>query len=233
VVHLGAPHRGTLATAQALRGTYPTVRRLAALDRLHTPEQLAHDVFSSFASLYEMLPAAGLLSDIDLFTPAQWPRSGPQPDAQLLAAARNFAARLADGDARHVCIIGSGQRTVTGLTRVGDDFVYEVSSAGDGTVPAISAGLPGAELRYLDCEHSSLPRDARVAEATIALLRDDGSCALPRAPATTLPGTVRVSDSELRSTYAEKVDWQALTPEARRRYLNQLNLAPPQYFART
>jgi hypothetical protein len=46
-----------------------------------------------------------------------------------------------------------------------------------------------------------------------------------------LPQSVRVSDAQLRESYASKVDWRALTSEERRRYFNQLNLAPPVYAA--
>ena len=42
---------------------------------------------------------------------------------------------------------------------------------------------------------------------------------------------MRVTDAQLRATYTEKVDWRALSNEERRRYLNQLNLAPPLYRA--
>jgi pimeloyl-ACP methyl ester carboxylesterase len=233
IVNLAAPHQGTLAPVQALRGTYPTVRRLAALDTLHSAERLAHDVFSSFPSLYEMFPVPGVLTDIDLFAPEQWPQGEPQPDAQLLGAARQFAARLAPGDERHACIIGTGQRTATGLARVQNDFVYEITSAGDGTVPSACAALDGADNRYINCEHSGLPRNEQVAQAVVALLRSDGQCALATRPAAQAVDAVQVSDTELRSTYAGKVDWPALSPEARRRYLNQLNLAPAQYSART
>ena len=38
LITLGAPHGGSFAVVQALRGTYPVVRRLAALDQLHTAE---------------------------------------------------------------------------------------------------------------------------------------------------------------------------------------------------
>ena len=48
VVTLGTPHLGTLAAVQALRATYPTVRRLAALDPRHSAEQLTEQVFHSF-----------------------------------------------------------------------------------------------------------------------------------------------------------------------------------------
>ena len=228
VITLGTPHNGTFAPLQALRGTYPSVRRLAALDVLHTAEQLSHEVFNTLPSLYEMLPRAGTLSAIDLFATENWPTSGPQPQQGLLHAARRFQAQLATGDERYTSIIGTGNRTVTGLARVGDDFEYLVTSNGDGTVPLASAMLDAADNRYLRCEHSALPRDAKVATAVIALL-GTGSCELATTAAHTPSHTVRVSDSELRETYASKIDWRTLSPEERRRYFNQLNLAPPQY----
>jgi pimeloyl-ACP methyl ester carboxylesterase len=228
VITLGTPHNGTFAPLQALRGTYPSVRRLAALDLLHTAEQLSHDVFNTLPSLYEMLPHADTLSAIDLFELGNWPASGPQPRHALLHAARHFQAQLAPGDERYTSIIGTGNRTVTGLERVDDEFVYLVTSAGDGTVPMTSATLEAADNRYLRCEHSALPRDAKVAAAIIALL-GTGQCELPSAAALTPPQPVRVSDAQLRETYSTKLDWRALGAEERRRYFNQLNLAPPQY----
>jgi pimeloyl-ACP methyl ester carboxylesterase len=228
VITLGTPHNGTFAPLQALRGTYPSVRRLAALDVLHTAEQLSHDVFNTLPSLYEMLPHAGVVSAIDLFAAESWPGTGPQPQQGLLHSARHFQARLASGDERYTSIIGTGNRTVTGLTRVGDEFEYRVTSAGDGTVPMVSATLDGADNRYVRCEHSALPRDAKVAAAVIALL-DTGQCELASTPALTPPHAVNVSDAQLRETYATKIDWRTLSAEERRRYFNQLNLAPPQY----
>ncbi len=232
VITLGTPHNGTFAPLQALRGTYPSVRRLAALDMLHTAEQLSHEVFNTLPSLYEMLPHAGILSAIDLFTPANWPMNGPQPRHDLLHTARHFQAQLASGDERFTSIIGTGNRTVTGLARVGDEFEYLVTSGGDGTVPVISATLAGADNRYLHCEHSALPRDATVAAAVIALL-DTGTCELATTAAHAPPHAVNVSDTQLRETYANKIDWRTLSAEERRRYFNQLNLAPPPYYGVT
>jgi hypothetical protein len=228
VITLGTPHNGTFAPLQALRGTYPSVRRLAALDVLHTAEQLSHEVFNTLPSLYEMLPHAGALSAVDLFALENWPASGPQPQHGLLHKARRFQAQLASGDERYTSIIGTGNRTVTGLTRVGDEFEYLVTSGGDGTVPMVSATLAGADNRYMRCEHSALPRDARAAAAVIALL-GSGTCELPTTAALTPPHAVRVSDAQLRETYTAKIDWRTLSAEERRRYFNQLNLAPPQY----
>src|SRR5690606_6039952 len=84
VITLGTPHRGSFAPVQAVRGVYPLVRRLAQIDPLHTPELLAREVFSSFHSLYQMLPRD---AKPDLIDPSQWPSQGPQPNATLLARA--------------------------------------------------------------------------------------------------------------------------------------------------
>ncbi len=47
VVGLGAPHGGSLAAVQALRGTCPVVCRLAAIDPKHSAEDLSRDVFGT------------------------------------------------------------------------------------------------------------------------------------------------------------------------------------------
>ncbi|MBK6598742.1 MAG: alpha/beta hydrolase, partial [Proteobacteria bacterium] len=67
VVLLGTPNFGSLAAVQALRGTYSVVRKVAMLDWKHSAEQLAEQVFGSFASLYHLLPPAGRAGPINLF----------------------------------------------------------------------------------------------------------------------------------------------------------------------
>jgi len=120
LIGLGTPHHGAMAAVQALRATYPIVCRLAAIDTRHDAEALCREVFHSFASIYQLLPTqAGTL---DLLDPRCWPGRGVQPDAAQLLAARGFRACLATPDERYVSIIGTGQRTVTGLTRRGGQF---------------------------------------------------------------------------------------------------------------
>lgn len=130
LITVGTPHAGTFAPLQALRGTYPVVRRLAALDRRHDAETLAANVFSSFPSLYEMLPTAASGCAVDVFEPGNWPQRGPAPRAARLQAARGFERALAPLDARCVAIVGVGQRTVTGAVRTGEEFAYAVTGAG-------------------------------------------------------------------------------------------------------
>lgn len=231
LVTLGTPHGGSYGAVQAIRGSYPVVRRLAALDRLHDADFLAAQVFSTFPSLYQMVPPPGSAPGTDLFDAAHWPQFGPRPDPRLLDAGRAFTAALSATEARCIAICGTQQRTVTGLRLVGDEFHYQVSDAGDGTVPLASAQLAGSDNYYVRCEHSALPRSATVARAVLELLRQGRTTRLASFPGKRSGREVTVSDSQLRTTWNEKVDWAALAPGERRRYLNQMNQPPRQYAA--
>lgn len=229
LITLGTPHAGSYGAVQALRGTYPVVRRLAALDRRHDAEFLSAQVFSTFPSIYQLLPAPAAPA---LLAMDGWPASGPRPDPRLLAAAGHYTATLPAADARCVAIAGTRQRTVTGLRLQNDDFHYEVSDAGDGTVPLASAQWPGCANFFVRCEHSALPRSPTVARALVELLRHGRTQRLTSQPGAPLGRPVTVSDAQLRSTWRDKLDWLQLAPAARRAYLNGLNQPPAQYAAR-
>jgi pimeloyl-ACP methyl ester carboxylesterase len=237
LILLGVPQRGSYGAVQAIRGTYPVVRRLAALDRHHDAEFLAQQVFSTFPSIHQLLPTRELEPSTDLLDAASWPGTGPRPDARLLQAARDFGATLtasntgphAAADARCIAVCGVQQRTVVGLRLHAGEFHYQVSDAGDGTVPLASARLAHGDNYYVRCEHSALPRSVTVASALIELLRSGRTTRLARQVGTRSARPVVVSDAELRTTWNEKVDWARLRPAAHRDYLNRLNQAPPQY----
>lgn len=231
VVLLGVPNSGAFGAAQALRGSYPVVRRLAALDRLHDAEWLAHEVFARFQSLYQLLPPPATASH-DLHARGNWPALGPQPDQGLLARARGYFSALPPPDARCSAIAGVGQRTVVGIEPGREQFIYQVSGAGDGTVPLASAVPAGIPTWYVRCEHSALPGDARAGRALLDLLASGSTTRLARTPPRHATRTVRVGDHALAQNWNAKLDWAALTPEARRSYLEQLNLSPPQYSPR-
>jgi hypothetical protein len=228
VIGMGTPHGGSIAAVQALRASYPMVFRLAAVDRRHDAKQLSRHVFGTFTSLYQLLPAE--TGGIDLFDPGIWPQRGVQPHLGLLAATRGWRADIAPADERFASIIGTGQRTVTGLARRGGQFRYEVSTAGDGTVAATQATLPGARNFYLRCEHSELPRSAIVAAAVCDLLRAGRTRRLPQRPFASRGRHAYVTDAELRRSLSRKIDWQALTTADRRRYFARLNGPPPLYW---
>jgi Lecithin:cholesterol acyltransferase len=226
VLLLGTPNFGSFATIQALRGTYAVVRKIACLAHNASAEFLSGEVFNTFPSLYHMLPAATCSDGADLFDAGTWPATGPQPNTRLLEHARTVHSALAQPDSRFVCIAGIGQETVTGVRRRGDDFVYTITRHGDGTVPVISAALPGAPTYYVPVAHSDLTRDPDVAAAVVDLLGNGSTRKLPTKWTTSSLAEARITDRELRRTDARKVDWAALEPEERRMFLQNLNEPP-------
>jgi pimeloyl-ACP methyl ester carboxylesterase len=227
VVLVGTPNHGSFAAVQALRGTYSVVRKIARLDASHSAESLASEVFNTFPSLYQMLPGARRGRALDLLDASQWPRSGPQPCARQLEAARALGATLAAADERFAVVAGVQQETVTGVARRGDDFVYTVTRNGDGTVPTAYAELAGARTYYARVSHSELVRNGVVAHAIADLLRTGRTRRLPHTWPLRGSAAARVTDAALRRNHSEKVDWAALEPDERRIYLQNLN-EPPQ-----
>ncbi len=226
VVLLGTPHCGSFAAVQAVRGTYAVVRKVARLAGTATAESLAAEVFSSFPSLYDLLPVGAGGGATDLFDARAWPASGPQPRAPLLQAALAARQRLAPPDERFISIVGVGQETVTAVTRRNDDFVYTLTRHGDGTVPAASAVLAGVRCAYARVAHSNLTRDPVVAAAVVDMLRRGSTRRLPGKWLSASRACTQVSDRQLRRSHAQKVDWAALTPEERRLFLQNLNEPP-------
>jgi pimeloyl-ACP methyl ester carboxylesterase len=223
VVLLGTPNLGSFAPVQALRGTYAVVRKIARLDAEMTAERLAEEVFNSFPSLYQMVPVSGPDGAGDLLDPAAWPDSGPSLRTPLFERARRFRDGLPAPDGRFVAVAGVGQETVTAASKGRDGFVYTVTRHGDGTVPAGSAALDGAQTYFANAAHSDLTRDAHVASAIVELLRKGSTKRLPTRWTSGSRAEARVTDRELRRTHADKVDWTHLTPAQRRDFLQNLN----------
>jgi pimeloyl-ACP methyl ester carboxylesterase len=221
LITLGTPHGGSFAPVQAVRGVYPLVRRLAQIDPHHLPEVLARDVFSSFHSLYQMLP---LDSALDLINSRSWPRIGPQPNATLLD--RVPMLRLGGPDARINALAGYGFQTPVHIACVEEDFYYRYESAGDGTVPTARAVLPGCEAWFCNVPHGELARSPLVHEAVLKLLADEAP-QLPGAPPPALDPPTSASDTELRQVLNEKIDWTRLDSTQRRAFLDSLNRPPP------
>jgi pimeloyl-ACP methyl ester carboxylesterase len=226
LVLLGTPNGGSFAAVQALRGTYAVVRKVARIAGEASAETLAAEVFNTFPSLYDLLPSGAWAGGNQLFEAAAWPKSGPQPRPALMRAALQARAHLAPADERFAVIAGVGQETVTAVTRRRDDFIYTLTRHGDGTVPVASALLAGARSVYAPVAHSELTRDARVAAAVVDLIRRGASARLPGKWVSASRARTQVSDRELRQSHTQKVDWAALTPEARRMFLENLNEPP-------
>lgn len=206
LIMLGTPNYGSFAPVQAFRATYPVVLKVAELDRVHDAKQLAGDVFATFPGLTQMLPSPERFSKVDLYDLAMWP-PGPPSDARLrprkeiLAKVKEVQKGLAAADDRFFLIAGVNQETVVGLRRKDDgQFDYELSRAGDGTVPLEFAQLPGTrKTYYIEESHGSLPNNKRVAKAVMDLLARDATDALPdTAPPLSRAAVRVVPEAELR-----------------------------------
>ena len=132
-IQLGTPNRGAFVAVQALRGSYPLVRRLALLDLRHDAEDIARKVLTTFPGLCGLLPPAEACQGFDPFDAGQWP-DGPKPAAEVLETAQREIARLPAPDERFALIAGHGQDTVIDLRSRRGKLEFGRSPAGDGTV---------------------------------------------------------------------------------------------------
>jgi len=220
VVQLGAPNAGSFAPVLALRGVYPTVRKLAALDQRHDAEDLARIVFRTLPALHELLPDPHLAPEPNLFHAGSWPDDALRPDPHMLAAAAAARTAWPLDDVRCLHVIGVRQETVTRAIANGVDFDYVVTPDGDGTVPLSLALLPGQSAWYVAEKHGGLPNNGRVIAATVDLLRTGTTSRLPAmARRARQPTSRTVSEGTLRRIAPHKVRWQSLSLDARRRLL--------------
>jgi pimeloyl-ACP methyl ester carboxylesterase len=223
LIMLGTPNHGSFAPVQALRGTYPFVRKMSTLDRKHSAEYLAQNVFCTFPGLYHMLPARQGIKGIDLFDARCWPADGPTPSAELLGSVAAARAGLAPVDSRMVHIVGINQETVVGLRRLGNGFEYAMDRNGDGTVPLSLARLPKLKCYFVDESHADLANNARVIQAIIDLVHRGRTGSLPQRWRAK-PGVVRhIDDAQLRMEGTEKIDWRRLTPAQREAVFAELD----------
>jgi len=213
LIQLGAPNDGSFAPLQALRAVYPTVRKIAALDRMHTAEQLARAVYHTLPGIYQMLPA-------DLFDPQNWPADELAPDAQLLARARKLRAKLPTATERCNVIAGVGQETIVSVAATQDGFKYEYRAEGDGTVPLARAQWSDAATWYVSENHGALTQHDVVLAAVADILKTGDTRRLrttaPHAPEAAPRMT---TDAELRAIALRKVQWETLSLDSRRRIL--------------
>lgn len=219
LVQLGTPNAGSFASVQALRAVYPTVRKIAALDRTHSAEELARRVFLELPGLYQMLPSPDC-GGVDLFDPNSWPQDDLQPNPMLLRGARERRARMAAADERCTLIAGVAQETITSLRLLDDQFEYTITRNGDGTVPLACAQWPNARTWYVADTHGGMTNNDAVLNAVIDLLKSNTTQWLgTQAPP--LDGTIVkiATDRELRMRAVRKVNWESLSFDTRRRIL--------------
>jgi len=226
LVQMGAPNEGSFAPVQALRAVYPTVRKIAALDRENSAEDLARKVFLELPGLYQMLPSPEHTDGPDLFDPASWPQDDLQPSPTLLREARESRARLAAvADERCTHIVGVGQETITSVRVVDAQFEYTITRNGDGTVPMAFAHWPGSRTWYVADSHGAMTNNDTVLGALIDLLESNTTQQLGTQQLSTQAPPhdetiVRVTtDRELRRQATRKVHWESLSFDTRRRIL--------------
>ncbi len=223
LIMLGTPNEGSFASVQALRGTYPFVRRMSRLDRRHSAEFLAAKIFGTFPGLYHMLPPPRRLRGIDLFDPRAWPADCVAPDAGILARTAGVLAALAPADSRMVHIVGVNQETVVGMRRAPTGFEYDMTSNGDGTVPLALATLPKLKTYFVDELHGNLPTNPQVIQAVIDLVRRGRTRRLSERWRPRRGPVRRIDDAQLRMEAVEKIDWRSLTSAQREAALGELD----------
>ncbi|MBI4228628.1 MAG: CHAT domain-containing protein, partial [Deltaproteobacteria bacterium] len=197
LIMLGTPNFGSFMAPQALIATHPSLRKVGALDMIHTAEELVEKVFNTFPGLYHLLPFSEKFDSVDLYKIETWPKHRPRPRISILERVKKVHESLAKADDRFYLIAGVNRETATNLRKEGDEFVYDVSIEGDGTVPLEFAMLPGAKTYYVEEGHGSLPNNRLVEQAVADLIETGKTGTLPDqwAPPTRRVRTVR--DSEL------------------------------------
>jgi pimeloyl-ACP methyl ester carboxylesterase len=221
LVMLGTPNHGSFAPAQAIRGVYPVVKQVAALDPFHNEEELSSSLFTTLPGLYQLLPTGEKFKDLNLFDANSWPTKGPQPRQPILRNVPIIQQSLAQADDRFSLIVGVNQETVVSLKIESNEFVYEHSMEGDGTVPKAFAELAGTKTYYVEESHGSLPNNGLVAQATIDILRQGATSALPEQWTPTRRSPTRmVSEKELRVPAYGGRQGKALTEQEIRHVLD-------------
>ena len=223
LIMLGTPNHGSFAPVQAIRAVYSVVKQIAALDTRHNAEELSSRIFTSFPGLYQMLPTPDQFSSVNLFDAANWPRHGPRPKQPLLNKVRAVQDALAKADDRFFLIAGVDQETTVALRLEEDEFVYDNSVEGDGTVSLASAKLDGTQTYYVPESHGSLPNNRVVAQAVADILANGSSAELPQEWIPNRRGLTRtVREAELREPPYEGRRGRQLTHSEIRHILDDL-----------
>jgi pimeloyl-ACP methyl ester carboxylesterase len=221
LIQLGAPNDGSFAPLQALRAVYPTVRKIASLDRDHSAEYLARTVFHTLPGIYQMLPSAGSTPQPDLFDPRNWPADELAPDPKLLARARKIRAQLPAANERCNVIAGVGQDTIVSVALRERGFQYEFRAEGDGTVPLARARWTDAATWYINENHGALTKNDLVLAAVADILKTGDTRRLrTTAPKAAQAVSRAVTEEELRAIAVRKVQWDTLSLDSRRQILD-------------
>ncbi len=223
LIMLGTPNHGSFAPVQALRGTYPFVRQISSLDRQHSADALAAEVFSTFPGIYHLLPPRRGGEKLDLLDARVWPREGPMPRPHLLEQVKAARAHLAPPDSRMTHIVGVNRTTIVTVRRTVAGFEYGSNANGDGTVPVARACMQRLKSYFVDESHGNLPSNARVIRAIIDLLRRGRTRVLPVRWSPRRGPLLHTDDARLALAYNDKIDWRKLNSAQREAALGELD----------
>jgi pimeloyl-ACP methyl ester carboxylesterase len=199
IVMLGTPNFGSFSPIQAFRGVHAIVRKVDFIDPFHSGAELA-GIFGTFPGLSEMIPSPQKYP-ADFFQLSSWPNDGPRPTQAMLTASAKVQARLPAEHDELFVIAGVGQETTVDAKVQGGEFVYTMSTEGDGTVPLQCALLPTAKRTYFIAEeHGSLPNNADVARAVDDILGTGETKILPSEQPRRAGATREISERALDQT---------------------------------
>jgi pimeloyl-ACP methyl ester carboxylesterase len=178
VVTLGTPNYGSYSPVQAFRGVHSIVQKIAAVDVFHNQADLA-EIFGTFRGLLEMIPKRTLRPS-NLFDLQSWPKEGMRPDQKLLRAADAAQQALPEPNDKFYLIVGLDNETVVDarLNETRNEFLYDLSTDGDGTVPLDLARVDGRPTWVTNVSHGNMPNSETVAKAVDEILSTGTTSAL-------------------------------------------------------
>lgn len=219
VVLLGSPLRGSYAPFEAIEGTYPFFRKLAALAPRSSLQDFQQTA-TTLPGLLALLPHVGLDHGAELLDAANWPAGGgvPRPSQQVLDAVRALQPQISQSPLlqRTTLLASLGHGTVDRLLHRGGQLAPGPRTGkGDGTVPAAScARVAGAPTYLVQAEHSDLPGDWDVIFAVEQVANGDPP-GLPVVTAADLEGTVPLVEGVARGDEARSIAAYALKVQQR------------------
>jgi hypothetical protein len=184
---------------------------------------LARSVFLTLPGLYQMLPSVLSPDEPNLFDATQWPQDDLVPDPTMLNRAYKVRSRMPAPDERCAVIVGTNQETVMSVRLRDGGFEYSVRRDGDGTVPLARALWDGADTWFVQENHGALTNNNEVLAAVTNILKEGETSRLSATrPAPTSEIVRTVTDAELRAAAIDKVHWDRLTLDSRRRILEPI-----------
>ncbi len=182
LVMLGTPNAGSFAAIQTLMGKNSLIKNVAAVLPFQSKSDW-YQIVNSFPGLYQLCP--GKTDKPDIYDKSFWKNF---PDVVFDPHLQNipkFQKELFDAGAmtidakRMSYIAGVGYDTPTALKPDGDDFDFDFTPDGDGTVSHLLGLLEGITTYYIEEAHGDLPNNRAVLRAVKDILQNGTTIVLP------------------------------------------------------